>query len=68
MNMKLPKVKFPARLTSRKLWLAVIASVVAFGNSYWDWGLSADEVWAIIIPLLAFVGVEGVADTAERLK
>lgn len=64
--MTLPKV--PERLKSRKLWLAVVAAVVAFGNAYFDWGLDPKEVWAILIPLLGYVGVEGLADVVERAK
>ena len=56
------KFKIPNRLTSRKLWLAIIASAVAFGNSYWDWGMDAQAVWTILAPLLAYIGVEGVTD------
>ena len=55
-------------LKSRKFWLAVIAAVVAFGNALFDWGIKTEEVWAILTPLLGFIAVEGVADTAERMR
>lgn len=54
------------RLKSRKLWLAVLAAGVAFGNSMFDWGLKLEEVVAIITPLLAFISLEGIADIKER--
>lgn len=57
---------FSKSLLSRKFILAVVAAVVAFGNSIWGWGLSEGEVWTVVAPLLAFVGVEGAADFKER--
>lgn len=59
-------MKVPTALKSRKLWLAVIAAAVAFGNALWDWGLTNEQVWSVVTPLLAFIGVEGVADIKER--
>lgn len=58
----------PAQLKSRKLWLSLIAAFVGFGNGMWDWGLSNEEVGAVILPLVAYIAAEGVADTAERMK
>jgi len=48
---------------SRKLWLSIVGAFVAFGNSMWEWGLTIDQVWLILIPLLAYIGVEGLRDT-----
>ena len=59
-------MKIPQQLKSRKLWLAIIAAVVAFGNAMWQWGLTEEQVWSVILPLLAFVGIEGAADIKER--
>jgi len=52
-------------LLSRKLILAVVAAVVAFGNAWGDWGLTTEEIWSILTPLLAWIGVEGVRDIKE---
>ena len=57
---------FLKSLLSRKFILALVAAFVAFGNNAWGWGLSEGEVWAVVTPLLAFVGVEGAADWKER--
>ena len=54
--------EFLVSLLSRKFILSVVAGVVAFGNSYFDWGLSTEQVLMIIGPLLAFVGFEGLRD------
>ena len=54
--------RFLVSLLSRKLILAVAGAVVAFGNSFWDWGLTNEQVMAVLIPLLAFVGVEAIRD------
>ena len=59
-------MKVPAQLKSRKLWLAIIAAVVAFGNAMFEWGLSTEQVITVITPLLAYMGVEGIADVKER--
>lgn len=56
----------PTQLKSRKLWLAVIAAVVAFGNAMFDWGLTTEQIWSVLAPLLAYIGVEGVADIKGR--
>ena len=53
-------------LLSRKFLLALVGAFVAFGNSYFDWGLDQQEVWAVIVPLMGFIGVEGVADFKSR--
>ena len=55
-------MKIPQPLKSRKLWLALIAGFIAFGNSFWGWGLKEEQVWMVIAPLLAYIGVEGVKD------
>lgn len=54
------------RLSSRKLWLSIIAAAVAFGNAMWDWGLTPMEVTQVIAPLFAFIGIEGLADIRKR--
>lgn len=57
------------RFTSRKFLLALLAAIITFGNKYWDWGLSYEEVFLTISGLLAFIGFEGVADiTRENNK
>lgn len=60
--MKKESGKFLKRLLSRKLILSVVSALVVFGNRYWNWGLSEQEVMAVVISLLTFVGVEGWAD------
>ncbi len=63
--MNLPKL--PKKLPGgRKFWLSLIAASVAFGNSFFNWGFSAEQVWAVILPLMGFVTAEGVADVVER--
>lgn len=57
---------FLESLLSRKWLAAIISAVVAFGNARWDWGLTVQEVWSVIVPLLAYIGVEGVADYKSR--
>jgi len=51
---------------SRKLWIAILAAAVAFGNAYGDWGMTVEQLFTIIAPLLAFIGVEGIADIKGR--
>ena len=60
------KLKVPEKLKSRKFWLALVAAFVAFANSYWDLGFSQDQVWAVIIPLLAYIGIEGLVDITKE--
>jgi hypothetical protein len=58
--------EFLKSLLSRKFLFALLAATVAFGNALWEWGLSADEVWQTVLPLLTFIGIEGVADIKSR--
>lgn len=61
------KIKtFLQSLLSRKLIAASIAAFVAFGNTMYDWGLTNDEVWSVITPLMAYIGIEGAADYKSR--
>lgn len=59
-------MEVPTQLKSRKLWLALIAATVAFVNAFFELGLSTDQVLTVIAPLLAYIGVEGIADIKER--
>lgn len=53
-------------MLTRKFLLAAVAAIVVFGNAMWNWGITDDQVWQILTPLLAFIGVEGAADIRER--
>lgn len=55
-------------LKSRKFILSVLASLTALVNSTLHIGLSQDQLMIFILPILAFVIVEGAADIAQRLK
>lgn len=59
-------MKVPEQLKSRKLWLALVAAGVAFANGFFDLGLSTEQVFTVITPLLTYIGVEGLADIKER--
>jgi len=56
---------FLESLLSRKFLLAVVAAVVVFGNKFWGWGLSEQDVWTVLTPILAYIGVEGAKDFKE---
>lgn len=53
---------------SRKFILAVLASLVTILNSTFNLGLSQEQLLTTIVPMLAFIGIEGVADVIERGK
>ncbi len=59
---------FVDSLKSRKFILSVLASLTALVNSTFHIGLSQDQLMIFILPILAFVIVEGAADIAQRLK
>lgn len=59
---------FGSSLLSRKLIVSLIGAVVVFGNAYWNWGLTTDQVMTFLTPLLAYVGFEGFADIKSRTK
>lgn len=56
------------RLTSRKLWLAIVAALVVFLNEYLGWDLEMEKVWTIVGALLTFVVAEGARDTVREMK
>lgn len=58
--------QFLSSLLTRKFLLALVGAVVVFGNAMWGWGINEEQVWQILTPLLAFIGVEGAADFRER--
>jgi len=64
----LPKFRVPARLKSRKFWLAIVSAIVVFGNKAFDWGLDEQEVLTIVGSLLSYVLVEGAADAVRASK
>lgn len=57
-----------ARLTSRKLWMALLAALVVFLNKFLDLDLKFEEVSLIVTALLGFVAVEGGNDIIKTLK
>jgi hypothetical protein len=57
-----------ARFTSRKFLLTLAASIAALTAGMQDGILTQPEVWAVITPILAFIGIEGAADVAGRNK
>lgn len=59
--------EFGARLTSRKFIVAVAAALTAYGVAVQDNVITQGEVWTILTPVLAFIGVEGAADTVTRV-
>jgi len=60
--------EFANSLLTRKFLLAVVSAVVVFGNAFWNWGLTDAQVWSVLTPILAFIGVEGAGDAVERLN
>lgn len=50
------------------MWMALLASFVAFANAYFGLNLTGEQLLAVIAPMLAYIGVEGAADTVERFK
>jgi hypothetical protein len=54
------------RVTGRKFLLTIIASATAYSVAIEDNTINQSEVWTIITPILAFIGVEGAADTVSR--
>lgn len=61
-------ITIPDRLKSRKFILAIIAATIAFCNSFFDLGLTNEEIAEITKPFLIFIGAEGFADFAQRFN
>lgn len=55
------------RLKSRKLWLSFIATaVIGWLHIFMD--VDVQVALGIVSPLLSYIGVEGLADMAERIR
>ena len=68
MKIKLPSISIPPKLTSRKLWLAIISALIPVLNAELGWGLDEDVIMKVIGSLWIFIVVEGGADIATRLN
>ncbi len=55
-------------MKSRKFLLAVVGALVPILNNTFNLGVTQDQVIAILTPLVAFIGMEGLADAFERGK
>ena len=53
---------------SKKWWMAMIGFVVPLLNSFLGWDLKADQVSTIILPLIAYVIGQGIADFGKNRK
>lgn len=53
-------------MKSRKFLLAVVGALVPILNSTFNLGVTQDQIIAILTPLVAFIGMEGLADAFER--
>lgn len=53
-------------MLTRKFLAAIVSAAVAFGNAMWGWGLTDDQVWSVLVPFMAFIGIEGLADIKSR--
>jgi hypothetical protein len=61
------KIKnFLLSLLSRKFLLALIGSAMAYNVAIQDNLITQPEVWSMLTPMLAFIGVEGAADYKTR--
>jgi hypothetical protein len=59
-------MNIPEKLKSRKLWIAVVSSAAAFLIGYLNDGhLSIEEIKTALMPLLAYIGVQGVVDAVQ---
>lgn len=63
---KLPS--FLDSLKSRKFILAILSAIVTFINSVFHLGITETQLILFLIPVLAFIIAEGLADAFERLK
>ena len=61
-------VSFVDSLKSRKLILSVASAFFALSNTKLNLGFTTVQVWMVILPLMAFVITEGLADIIERAK
>jgi hypothetical protein len=59
--------QFFLSLLSRKFLLAIGAAITAYGVAIQDNVITQPELWTILAPLFAFMGVEGGADIVSRV-
>lgn len=49
-------------MNSRKFWVAIISSIVLFINEAWGVDIEPTAVLAVITPILAWLGIQGIKD------
>lgn len=59
--------EFLLSLLSRKFLLAVGAAITAYGTAIQDNVVTQPELYLILAPIFAFIGVEGGADIVTRV-
>lgn len=50
---------------SKKWWAAFIAAAIPVLNQFFGWNLNAEELAAVVLPLIAYVLGEAWADAAH---
>jgi len=65
-NVKERVLFFLMSLLSRKFLVALATAFLLYNNALVDNVVSPDEMLAVIAPLMAFLGIEGIADIKER--
>lgn len=56
------KIKIPAKLQSRKLWLPLIAGLIVGLNDVLNWGLDEGTINKFVTLAVAYVFGEGIVD------
>jgi len=58
----------PAKLQSRKFWVAIVGAVVMVLNDGLDLGISQETVDDALMLLMTWLGVEGAADVVKAVR
>jgi len=61
-------MSIPDKLKSRKFILAVVTALLIIANEGLNLNIPEDAVLKIVQLVIAYIGIEGVADTVSRIK
>lgn len=55
-----------SKLASRKLWIAIISSIVMLANALWGIDLNMEETLGVLMPIVSFILGQAAVDAVAN--
>ena len=59
-------MKMPEFMRSKKWWMAILGAFVPLANEVFGWGLSVEQVATVVLPFVAYIAGQGLADFGKH--